>query len=172
LPYTYSKEIRLYKKGEKMKKIISLRDLAGFKPETLEQIKNISFYTDKSLFFGTLKVFCDVQNKNWFSSLLAEFNDAIYKQVTIYHNIKKNELGNIKFNLYMGEYMYYTYTMALRPMMEMTKFVKEYKSYFSNTECSPTLYFNTDVANDIYLEYEMKDANKELAHTKFIKEED
>ena len=40
-----------------MKKIISLRDLAGFKPETLEQIKNISFYTDKSLFFGTLKVF-------------------------------------------------------------------------------------------------------------------
>lgn len=155
-----------------MRKIISLSDLANFKPETLEQIKNISFYTKDSLLFGTLKVFCDVQNKNWFSNLMAEFNDTIYKQVTIYHNIQKNELGNIKFNLYMGEYMYYAYTMALRPMCEMTKFIKSYKSYFSKTECSPTLYFNTDVASDIYLEYEMKDANKELAYTKFIKDEE
>lgn len=119
-----------------------------------------------------MKVFCDIENKNWFSSLLAEFNDAIYKQVVLYNNIQKNELGNIKFNLYMGEYMYYHYTMALRPMCEMTKFVKKYKSYFSKTEVSPTLYFDTNVASDIYLEYEMKDANKELAHTKFIKDEE
>lgn len=151
-----------------MRKLISLRDLAGFKKETLEQIKNISFYTKKNLFFGTLKVFCDAENENWFSSLLAEFNDAIYKQVRFYHKIDKNEQGDIKFNLYMGEYMYYHYTMALRPMMELTKFVK---SYFSNTECSPTLYFDIDVASDIYLEYEMKDENKELAYTKFVKED-
>lgn len=38
-----------------MRKIISLSDLANFKPETLEQIKNISFYTKDSLLFGTLK---------------------------------------------------------------------------------------------------------------------
>lgn len=155
-----------------MRKIISLSDLANFKPETLEQIKNISFYTDKSLFFGTLKVFCDTENKNWFSSLLAEFNDAIYKQVRFYHKIDKNEQGDIKFNLYMGEYMYYHYTMALRPMIELTKFVNSYKSYFSNTECSPTLYFDMDIANNIYLEYEMKDENKELAYTKFVKDEE
>ena len=154
-----------------MKKIISLRDLAGFKKETLEQIKNISFYINKSLFFGTLKVFCDVENQNWFNNLMVEFNDAIYKQVVLYHNVQTNEQGNIKFNLYMGEYMYYHYTMALRPMLEKTKFVKEYKSYFSKTECSPTLYFDTDVASDIYLEYEMKDCNKELAYTKFVKED-
>lgn len=154
-----------------MKKLISLGNLSCLKPETLEQIKSVSFYTKDSLFFGTLKVFCDAENKNWFSSLLAEFNDAIYKQVRFYHKINKNELGDIKFNLYMGEYMYYTYTMALRPMCEMTKFVKSFKSYFSNTECSPTLYFDMDIANDIYLEYEMKDENKELAYTRFIKED-
>ena len=154
-----------------MKKIISLRDLAGFKKETLEQIKNISFYINKSLFFGTLKVFCDVENQNWFNNLMVEFNDAIYKQVVLYHNVQTNEQGNIKFNLYMGEYMYYHYTMALRPMLEKPKFVREYQSYFSKTECSPTLYFDTDVASDIYLEYEMKDCNKELAYTKFVKED-
>lgn len=75
-----------------MKKLISLADLANFKKETLEQIKNISFYTNKNLFFGTLKVFCDVENQNWFSNLMAEFNDAIYKQVVLYNNIQKNEI--------------------------------------------------------------------------------
>lgn len=153
-----------------MKKLISLTDLAGFSTETLSQIKNIKFYTKDNLFFNILKVFCNIEDENWFERFMTEFNDSIYKQVTIYNNIKKNELGDIKFNLYMDRHMYYPYTMALRPMMKMTKFIKDFNSYFSNTEVSPTLYFSQDIANNIYLEYEMKDNSKELAFTKFLKD--
>lgn len=151
-----------------MKKLISLTDLSNLKPETLSQIKKISFYTKDNLFFNVLKVFCDIEDENWFERFMTEFNDQIYKQVTIYNNIKKNELGDIKFNLYMGRDMYYPYTMALKPMLEMTKFIKDFNSYFSNTEVSPTLYFSQDIANNIYLEYEFKNSSKELVFTKSV----
>lgn len=153
-----------------MKKLISLTDLSNLKPETLSQIKNISFYTKDNLFFNVLKVFCDIEDENWFERFMTEFNDQIYKQVTIYNNIKKNELGDIKFNLYMGRHMYYPYTMALKPMLEMTKFVKDFYPYFSNNEVSPTLYFSQDIADKIYLEYEFKNSSKELVFTKFVKD--
>jgi hypothetical protein len=153
-----------------MKKLISLTDLSNLKPETLSQIKNISFYTKDNLFFNVLKVFCDVENKDWFKNFMVEFNDQIYKQVTIYNNIKKNELGDIKFNLYMGRHMYYPYTMALKLMLEMTKFVKDFYPYFSNNEVSLTLYFSQDIADKIYLEYEFKNSSKELVFTKFVKD--
>ena len=153
-----------------MKKLISLTDLSNLKPETLSQIKNISFYTKDNLFFSVLKTFCDIKDKSWFKYFITEFNEQIYKQVVLYNKINKNEIGDIKFNLYMDRYMYYPYMMAFSPMIEMTKFIKDYKPYFSNTEVSPTLYFDINIANDIYLEYEMKDEQKELAFTKFIKD--
>ena len=153
-----------------MKKLISLTDLSNLKPETLSQIKKISFYTKDNLFFNVLKVFCDIEDENWFERFMTEFNDQIYKQVTIYNNIKKNELGDIKFNLYMGRHMYYPYTMALKPMLEITKFIKDFNSHFSNTEVSPTLYFSQDIANNIYLEYEFKNSSKELVFTKSVKD--
>ncbi|WP_339061531.1 hypothetical protein [Fusobacterium polymorphum] len=150
-----------------MRKLISLENLANLKPETLSLITKIKF-EENCLFFKVLKAFCEEENKKWFEDFMFEFNKNIYKQVILYKKLDKDEgTKNIKFNLYMGRYMYYPETMALSKFADKTTFLNSYKTYYSNNEVSPTLYFRKETTKNIFLEYELVDNSKELAFTIF-----
>ena len=146
-----------------MRKLISMANLANLKPETLSLITKIKF-EENCLFFKVLKAFCEEENKEWFDSILKEFNKNIQNQITIYHKIDKDEgTKNIKFNLYMGRGMYYPETMALSKFADKTTFLNSYKTYYSNNEVSPILYFRKETTKNNVHEYELEDNSKELA---------
>ena len=67
----------------------------------------------------------------------------------------------------MDRSFYYIETMSLSKFANMTTFLNSYKTYYSNNEVSPTLYFRKETTKNIFLEYELVDNSKELAFTIF-----